>query len=425
MNPVLKRSDFSAAADRVMARCDALAACSEVADQLTRRFLSTAMRAAHEQVAAWMAAAGLSARVDNAGNMIGRRRAVGSRKAFLIGSHLDTVSNAGRYDGTLGVLIGIAVAELTRDVRFPFHFDVVAFSEEEGFRFALPFIGSCALLGEFQAAWLERTDAEGRTMHEVICDFGLQPELIGEAAYARDEVLAYLEPHLEQGPVLSNAGAAVGAVSAIVGQSRLQLRFLGRAGHAGTTPMEDRHDALCCAAKFISASREIAVATSGLRATVGKMQVVPNVPNVIPAGVELALDVRHADDRVRTQAVDQLLANGAQVAREYGCLLELEERSEHLAVAMDARLTQLLTSAISECGQNPVSLPSGAGHDAMIVARRFPTAMLFVRHPGAISHHPDEAVDRDDVATAIEVTCRFVERLADSGIPATPSPSSA
>lgn len=400
-----------------MSRCDALAACSESPDHLTRRFLSNAMHAAHEQLALWMTETGLSPRVDNAGNLIGRRRAIGGQQAFLIGSHIDTVTNAGRYDGTLGVLVGLAAAELLRDTKLPFHFDVVAFSEEEGFRFALPFIGSSALLGEFQEAWLERIDSDGFTMRDVICEFGLRPELIPAAAYAPDEVLAYLEPHLEQGPVLSNSGAPVGAVTAIVGQSRLQLRFIGRAGHAGTTPMEDRHDALCCAARFVSASRDVAVATSGLRATVGKMQVVPNVPNVIPAGVELALDVRHADDAVRCQAVEQLLTIGIEVANEYGCLLELDERSEHPAVAMDPELTQLLTSAIAECGLPPASLPSGAGHDAMIIARRFPTAMLFIRHPGAISHHPDEAVDRDDVATAIEVTCRFVEHLAASRSP--------
>ena len=372
-----------------------------------------------------MAETGLSPRVDNAGNLIGRRRELDGQQAFLIGSHLDTVANAGRYDGTLGVLVGLAVAELTREAKFPFHFDVVAFSEEEGYRFALPFLGSSAVLGEFQESWLERIDSDGITMRKVICDFGLQPELIPAAAYAPGEVLAYLEPHLEQGPVLANCGAAVGAVTAIVGQSRLQLRFIGRAGHAGTTPMEDRHDALCCAARFISASREIAVATDGLRTTIGKMQVVPNVVNVIPAGVELALDVRHADDAVRCQAIDQLLAIGADFAHEYGCLLELEERSEHLAVAMDFELTQLLTNAIVECGQPPAALPSGAGHDAMIIARRFPAAMLFIRHPGAISHHPDEAVDRDDVATAIEVTCRFVEHLTASRSPAEKLSSSA
>jgi len=414
----LKHPDIIAAAERVMSRCDSLAACSEVPEQLTRRYLSGAMRAAHERVALWMAETGLSPRVDNAGNLIGRRRAVGAQQAFLIGSHLDTVANAGRYDGTLGVLIGVAVAELTHGTKLPFHFDVVAFSEEEGFRFALPFLGSSALLGEFQPSWLERIDADGQTMREVITEFGLQPDLISAAAYRPEEVLAYLEPHLEQGPVLANHGAAVGAVTAIVGQSRLLLHFIGRAGHAGTTPMDDRHDALCAAARFISASREIALATDGLRATVGKMQVVPNVANVIPAGVELALDVRHADDAVRHRAVDELLTIAAHVAREYGCLLELEERSEHPAVAMDPHLTQLLTSAIIECGQPPAALPSGAGHDAMIIARRFPTAMLFVRHPGAISHHPDEAVDRDDVAIAIEVAYRFVELLAASCCPA-------
>lgn len=406
------RSNILAAADRVMSRCDELAACSESPDQLTRRFLSSAMRAAHERLAAWMQSAGLSPRVDHAGNLIGRRTARAARKAFLIGSHLDTVANAGRYDGPLGVLIGIAVAELTGDVVLPFHFDVVGFSEEEGFRFCLPFIGSSALIGEFQPTWLDRSDAEGITLRQAISNFGLTPARIPEAAYDADEVLAYLEPHLEQGPVLWSSGVAIGAVTAIVGQSRLKIQFLGHAGHAGTTPMEDRHDALCCAARFIGAARDAALATSGLRATVGRLQVIPNVANVIPSAVDLALDVRHPDDAIRQEAVQQLLEFGTQIAGADGCRLLLEERHEHAAVAMDANLTQLLTNAMIQCGMPPATLPSGAGHDAMIIARQFPAAMLFVRHPGAISHHPDERVERDDVAAAIEVTCRFVELLA-------------
>jgi allantoate deiminase len=408
--------NITAAADDVLARCAALAACSERSGELTRRFLTPAMRDAHTQVREWMQQSRLEPRIDNAGNLLGRRRSNQGRKALLFGSHLDTVPNAGKYDGALGVLIGIAVAELTAGQELPFHLEVVGFSEEEGVRFGLPFIGSTALAGTFQTAWLHRMDADGRSMRDVITDFGLEPERIAEGAYSQENVLAYLEPHLEQGPVLSNSDDPVGVVSAIVGQTRAKLLFNGRAGHAGTTPMNDRQDALCCATTFVQTVREVGLTIPGLRATVGQLQIEPNVANVIPATVRLSLDVRHAEDAVRQRAVREMIDATSHIASEHGCTADVLELSEEPAVAMDAALVGSLTEAVAACGLQPNMLSSGAGHDAMIIARRFPAAMLFVRHPGAISHHPDERVDRDDVATAIEVCCRLVQSLADREI---------
>jgi allantoate deiminase len=370
------------------------------------------MRDAHVQVRQWMEQAGLQPRVDNAGNLIGRRQSRVGKTAIVVGSHLDTVPNAGWYDGTLGVLIGIAVAQLTAEKELPFHFDVVGFSEEEGVRFGLPFIGSCAMADSFQTAWLDRVDGDGRTLRDVIAGFDLEPNRITDAAYAPEDVLAYLEPHLEQGPALAGAGDPVGVVSAIVGQTRAKLQFVGRAGHVGTTPMEGRQDALCCAAEFVRTVHDVGSANAGLRATVGQLHIEPNVVNVIPAVVRVSLDVRHAEDPVRRIAVRDLIDATKRIAAMHGCSANVLELMEEPAVIMDAGLVGLLTEAVTMCGNQPNVLSSGAGHDAMIIARRFPAAMLFVRHPGAVSHHPDERVDRDDVAAAIEVTCRFVQLLA-------------
>jgi allantoate deiminase len=411
--PNLNLPDFNAAADRVLARCDALAECTEQPGELTRRFLTPAMRAAHDRVAEWMLQGGLTSQLDGAGNLIGCRRTRAGRRTLVIGSHLDTVPNAGRYDGILGVLIGIAVAELTTGHALPFDLEVVGFSEEEGVRFDLPFIGSSAFVGEQQAAWLDRVDSQGLTMRQVVSEYGLEPERIARAAHAEGEVLAFLEPHLEQGPVLWNSGMSVGVVSAIFGQTRATLKVSGCAGHAGTTPMAGRRDALAAAAEFVLAAHNTGLTTDGLRVTVGQLQVEPNVANVIPGVVRFSLDVRHTDDAIRREAVEELISTGERLAGERGCSFELVDRIEEPSVQMDATATGILSEAVAACGYRVETLISGAGHDAMVVARRFPTAMLFLRHPGAISHHPDERVDRQDVVVAIEVACRFVQLLAD------------
>ena len=403
-----------------MARCDELAACSEETHRLTRRFLTEPMNDVHSLLSGWMHAAGLTSRVDNAGNLVGRLPSQGGNKTqrptptLLVGSHLDTVPGGGRYDGVLGVLMGLALTESLNQTPLPFHIDVVGFSEEEGVRFSKPYLGSSAIAGHFQSHWLERCDANNITLQQAIVDFGLTPSLISDAAYVPQNVIGFVEPHLEQGPVLESCGSPVGIVTAIAGQSRLRLNFTGEMGHAGTTPMQGRKDALVSAAEFIQTVNELSQQTDDLRATVGKLLVSPNATNVIPGAVELSLDVRHPIDKTREWAVDTMLGRGEEIARANGLQFTVLENTPEAAVTVDPRLTETLAKSVVDCGHSKTELPSGAGHDAVMMAKRFPTAMLFLRHPGGISHHPDERVDRDDVAVGIDVLNRFVRRLADS-----------
>lgn len=399
-------------AEEVMARCDELAACSEEEGRVTRRFLTPPMQNVHQRLSAWMKAAGLQPRVDNAGNLIGRLGGAESNRVLLLGSHLDSVPNAGRYDGVLGVLIGVAVAQSLESEGLPFHFDVMGFSEEEGERFSMPYLGSSAVAGLFDPQWLCRCDRDGHTMGDAICKFGLDAGKIADAAYSPDEVIAYVEPHLEQGPMLENAKLPIGVVTGIAGQSRLRLEFTGTAGHAGTTPMLNRSDALVMTSEFVGEVNSIGRQTKGLRATVGRLSVKPNAPNVIPARVELSLDVRHVDDLIRERAINDMLAAGKRIAKSARGGFSVLETNGNGAAEMDQATTETLTSAIAECGHHTFKLFSGAGHDAVVMSKRFPTAMLFLRHPGGISHHPDERAERKDVAVAIEVLTQFVRKLA-------------
>ncbi|MEM8947334.1 MAG: allantoate amidohydrolase [Planctomycetota bacterium] len=398
-------------ADTVMTRCDELARCSDDADGITRLFLSSAMQKAHKRVRGWMEAAELQTHVDDAGNVIGRTKTAIDR-AVVLGSHLDSVPGGGRYDGVLGVLIALAVAEQLGDESLPFRLDVIGFSEEEGVRYRMPYLGSAARMGRFDPEWLDRTDAEDLSMREAMRRFGLDAEKIDEAAYASDEVIAYIEPHLEQGPMLENANRPLGVVSGIAGQTRIQLEFIGTAGHAGTTPMLGRSDALAMAAQLVTDVNSIGRQTKGLRATVGQLSVSPNAPNVIPQRVQMSLDVRHVDDLVRERALNDMLAAGRQIAKTAYGKFAVREQVSQTAVAMDDGLSDILTDAARDCGHEPLQLFSGAGHDAVVVAKKFPAAMLFLRHPGGVSHHPDERVLRDDVAAAIEVMCQLVRKLA-------------
>ncbi len=399
-------------ADQVMQRCDELAQCSEEDCRLTRRFLTAPMHDVHTRMQNWLRTAELDSRVDNVGNIVGRRTAEGAKRTLLLGSHLDTVPNAGKFDGVLGVLIALAVVEALGEERLPFHLDVIGFSEEEGVRYNLPYLGSSAAAGMFRDEWLERLDCDGVALRSCLSSYGLDSDEIAAAAYQVDEVIGYVEAHLEQGPVLERAGLPLGVVSGIAGQSRLRLEFLGAAGHAGTTPMKGRCDALAMAAEFVLAVQKIGQETKSLRATVGQLQIEPDAPNVIPGRAVLALEVRHADDAIRECAVDELLSAGVKIAEQSGGTFAVSEQIAERAVAVDANLNHLLAEAIVHCGHPAQQLVSGAGHDAVMMAERFPVAMLFLRHPGGVSHHPDEYVERDDVATAIEVMTHFVRALA-------------
>jgi len=395
-------------------RCRVLAGFSEEPGFTTRTFLSAPMRDVHAYLTAWMTDLGMTFRVDAAGNLRGLYS--GSSPAaprLFIGSHLDTVIRAGAFDGILGVVFGLALLGTVRGKRFPFAIEVVGFSDEEGVRFGVPFIGSRALAGTIDAALLATRDASGRSVTDAIRDYGLDPERIMEEA-AATTAMGYLEVHIEQGPVLETLGASLGVVDAIVGQTRVEAAFTGAVGHAGTTPMAARRDALAGAAEWIGAVEREALATPGLVATVGRIDARPGASNVIAGVCTATLDLRQADDADRTAAVARMALYARRIAERRGLDLSWTPRLDQPAVAMDRTLVGTLERALDRAGAPVHHLASGAGHDAMIVATRMPAAMLFLRSPGGISHHPDESVLEEDVALALEVGRHFLDEIARS-----------
>jgi allantoate deiminase len=388
----------------VIERCRLLAESSEEPGFTTRTFLSEPMHAVHAHLRGWMERAGMSVVTDHAGNLRGTYpSARPSSKRLFIGSHLDTVPRSGAFDGILGVVLGVALIERLGGRRLPFEIEVIGFSEEEGVRFGVPFIGSRALIGDIDDQLL--TMIAG-----AIARFGLDPKRINEARAGAD-ALGYLEFHIEQGPVLESLDLPLGVVETISGQSRFDVLFEGRANHAGTTPMNLRHDALAGTAEWIGSVEHEARAVSGAVATVGRVNVSPGASNVIASSVTASLDIRHARDAVRSDLVARLLRCAEQIAASRCLTVSWEQRLDQAAVAMDSDLTQLLERAVESTGRPVHRMSSGAGHDAMIVAPRMPAAMLFLRSPGGISHHPDESVLAGDVDAALEVGMRFLEEL--------------
>lgn len=397
-----------------MSWCDILATCSEEPDRLTRPFASHAMRRAHEQVSKWMTEAGMSVRRDNVGNLRGRYEGVAPGSPTLIlGSHLDSVRGAGKYDGPLGVMVAIASVQRLHDkkARLPFAIEVVGFADEEGLRFASTYLGSRALAGTFEPADLDRTDASGVTLAEAIRAFGGDPARIGDDRWHDGPPVGYCEVHIEQGPALEARGLPVGVVSAISGQNRYALTFAGVAGHAGTVPMELRRDALTAAAEFVLEVEREARGRPGFVATVGQMQVQPGAVNVIPGQVDLSLDLRHADDATRAGAAEQILERANAIANRRKVALAVELISENLSVPCSARFVSLLSQAVADLGHEVVQLASGAGHDAVAMSALIDVAMLFVRCKGGVSHNPAESVTAEDVGVAIDVLGRFLELM--------------
>lgn len=398
-------------AARVMARADELARLSEDEGRLTRRSFTPQMRAANDLVAGWMREAGMSVYEDNVGNLVGHYpSAVSNPKVLLLGSHLDSVRDAGRYDGPLGVLVGLAVVEglAAAGRRLPCAVEVVAFTEEEGLRFP-SFIGSRALTGTLDPAALAVRDDDGVALAEAIRAFGGDPAQIPHDARRPAELLGYCEVHIEQGPLLERQGLPVGVVSAITGINRVAVRLSGFAGHAGTVPMGLRRDALCAAAELVLACESHARATPGLVATVGQIAARPGASNVIPGAVALSLDIRHQDDAALARAVADLHEQALRICAARAVALDWQAGKPHPAVPMDPQLQSALAQAIADCGQRPFTLPSGAGHDAAVLAEICPAAMLFVRCKDGVSHNPAESVAEADVAVAIDVLSRWVE----------------
>ncbi len=447
---------------RAVARCDALgiAPYSDLADSLYRGYLTPAHRAALDRVGAWMVEAGMEARIDPAANLIGRYEGLApDAPALIIGSHIDSVRDGGRYDGPLGVMLGIDAVAALQGRRLPFAIEVIAFGDEEGSRFPAAMLTSRAVAGTLDATALDMVDAQGITVDHALAEVGLDVATYLTAARKPATTLAYLEAHIEQGPLLEAEGLAVGTVTGIAAQLRYEVTVTGTAGHAGTTSMTLRRDALAGAAEMILAVETIArAAASDLVATVGRIEASPGAANVIPGSVTFTVDVRAGDAARRDDAAADILeairaiAGPSSFPREggapgspaipfmapgpprsrgnkNGAEQEWGARDRNLDVAItlihdlpaspcDPALMDLLDAATTDAGHPVRRLVSGAGHDAMVMAALCPTAMLFIRCRGGISHNPAEHVDPADADVALKIMSGFIDRLGASLDPA-------
>lgn len=405
---------------RLLERAAQLARHSDSADHYTRTYLTTAHRAAAAQIGEWMREAGMSVRVDAVGSVMGRYEAAApGAKALLMGSHYDSVRNGGRYDGVLGILVPIAcVAELSaRGERLPYAIEVAAFADEEGARFQTSFLASRALIGRFDPELLQRRDADGVSLAEAMRAAGLDPARTAEARVDTAGLGAYVEVHIEQGPVLLDAGCALGVVTTIAGGTRHMLVVRGSAGHAGTVPMSMRHDALAAAAEMVLAIEDRCSAGGSLVGTVGILKVRDGTGNVIPGDVEFSVDIRAGDDATREAAEGEAFERCEEIARRRGVTLQRTRTHQVRAVPCAAWVQDRLAAAIEKSGAEPAGrparrLPSGAGHDAMILAEVTDVGMLFVRcGAGGVSHNPAETITAEDGAAAEAALLAFLRDL--------------
>jgi allantoate deiminase len=401
-------------AERIMQRCDALARHSELPGGLTRVFLSPENRAANEAVLGWMREAGMAARLDAIGNVVGRYE--GERPGLpclMLGSHLDTVRDAGRYDGMLGVVSAIECVDAlhSQGKQLPFAIEVVGFGDEEGVRFGTTMLGSRAVAGTLDASVLDTRDSSGTTIAQALRTFGLAPEKLAEVRKEKRDVLAYVELHIEQGPVLEAEGLPVGVVTAINGFSRLRVTLTGVAGHAGTVPMHLRHDALVAAAECVAAVEKTARSSNDVVATVGRIEASPGAINVIPGKVVFTVDVRAPRDALRLSCVERVRREVDAISGKRDIQAEIEDLQE-LGVAPCAEwLMAQLDHAVAGEGIKVRRLASGAGHDGMALRSLADIAMLFVRCKGGISHNPAESITAEDAGAGARVLLRFMERF--------------
>jgi len=415
----MQKSTLSAA--RIWDHCERLARFSEKPDVLTRVFLSQEQNAASQAVLAWMRDAGMSARVDPIGNVVGRYE--GEREGLpclMLGSHLDTVRDAGKYDGMLGVVAAIECVHALQAAgrRLPFAIEIVGFSDEEGVRFGATLLGSRAVAGTFRMELLGDRDRSGTSMREAMDAAGLDADAIPKAARRREDLLAYAELHIEQGPVLEAAGLPVGVVTAINGFSRLRVTVSGTAGHAGTVPMSMRRDALVASAECVLAVARIGGAEPDLVATVGRLETFPGAINVIPGEVRFTLDVRAPNDEQRLRAVAAIVAEIGRICGARGLPVQTESLQDSPVAACAPRLMDQVAAAIEAEGLPVHHLPSGAGHDGMAIKAIADICMLFVRCEKGISHNPAEAITLEDAEVSARVLLRFIEHFSAAQGPA-------
>jgi hydantoinase/carbamoylase family amidase len=405
----------------ILERVERLGRHSDANDNYTRTFLTPAHRAAAEQIADWMREAGMSVRTDAIGNVIGRYEgAAPAAKTLLMGSHFDSVRNGGKYDGVLGILVPIAcIAELhARNERTPAALEVVAFSDEEGARFQTSFLSSRALIGRFDPAVVGRQDADGITLARAMRDAGLDPELVRSAQIDLAKLAGYVEVHIEQGPVLLDEGHALGVVTSIASGTRYLIRVKGEAGHAGTVPMTRRRDALAAAAEMVLAVEKTCAASEGAVGTVGVLRVKDGTGNVIPAEVEFTIDMRAPTDEKRKAAEEGVLAKLETIAKRRAVGFEATRTHDAAAAPCAPWLQEQLAGSVKRCiaGEEVRSLPSGAGHDAMMLQQVTDVGMLFVRcGAGGVSHNPAETVTSEDAGLAADVLLDFLRRFEPRG----------
>ncbi|AEF56128.1 allantoate amidohydrolase [Marinomonas posidonica] len=405
--------DYDKVAQQVMDRCDELGRISQSEECLDRRYLTKEHQQANQLVGEWMMRAGMMVWQDTAGNLCGRLPSKQQdAPKYLIGSHLDTVPNGGKYDGMLGVLAPISLIQALTDngVSLPFHLDIVGFGDEEGTRFRSTLLGSRALTGQWPATWSDLPDENGTSLRQAMQAFGLDFDQVHQAKIDTDQLLGYLELHIEQGPVLEEQNLPVGVVSAIAGAKRFDLQVTGMAGHAGTVPMPLRRDALCAVSEMVLVIETIAQ-QQGVVATVGQINNRPNGVNVISGQTHFSLDIRSEFDDKRDQALGLIVEALNAIAERRKVTLNMEQTHAAGAVHCDSKLQEVLRKAIQQIGHQPLTLPSGAGHDAMAIADICPVAMLFMRCDKGISHHPAEAIKAEDVAVSLAVLDQTLRTL--------------
>jgi allantoate deiminase len=415
MNAESARLQHASLGVEIVGRINQLAAISETPERLTWTFLSKEHRAAADLILGWMGSAGMRAELDAIGNVCGRYE--GERPGLpclMLGPHYDTVRDAGRWDGPLGLISAIScVADLNRrGRRLPFAVEVTGFADEEGVRFASTLLGSRAVAGTFDESVLAVKDAAGVSLREALIQFGLDPDHIGAAARAPGELLAYVELHIEQGPVLEGFHLPVGVVTAIAGATRLAASLTGMAGHAGTVPMPLRRDALAGAAECIVEIEEFCrTDEDGLVGTVGYIHAMPGATNVIPGQVAFTIDVRAPTDAHRKLAVADIVRRIENIAKRRKLKLQLDATHENRTVPCAPWLRSQVAEAVAAEGFRAFELPSGAGHDGMAMIDVADVAMLFVRCKGGISHHPGEHVEMADADAGARVLLRLIENF--------------
>jgi allantoate deiminase len=409
MNEYLQR------ANRIMEKINELASISEDPKCITRTFGTNAFMEGSNKVLSWMKAAGLQASIDNIGNVRGRRSCNNANAGtFVIASHIDTVNNAGKFDGPLGVIMGLDIVEhLNRSTDLPFNIELIAFSDEEGCRFHTTYLGSKVVTGAFDTALLDKKDAAGISLKQALQTMGCNEVLLSGDCIPPGKWLGYFEIHIEQGPVLYNKNVPVAIVESIAAQRRAQVTFSGVAGHAGTVPMAMRNDALAAAAEFVLEVEKLALHNNNLVATVGTLHIKNAASNVIPGEVMCTLDIRSADEAILSASFSVLHQAAENIGSKRSIGIEWKPVQQTKPVFCDTVLNAALSKAISDAGFEVIPLVSGAGHDAVPVSAISPVCMLFVRCFEGISHNPLEDVEIKDIAAAVQVSDNFVHNLIE------------